>query len=237
MLALAGELHPQYHRPLAPHPEADRIERTPGRKMRARGIPSRITQVRIAQIAMQAQRFVVAARIRRFGSAMRSAAPGEAIAQRQPLAMRPELALVDFGRNEVRTSHFAHAPCQQFYSDRKPLLSHCSLWYVLFMAVERSEQLKSILAQEPNNTFARYALGMEYISAAQLELALQEFRTLLEVDANYANAFFMGAQALHRADRIEEAIAWLRDGIACAQRVGNRHAESEMQELLDELEA
>lgn len=104
------------------------------------------------------------------------------------------------------------------------------------MAVERMEQLISILALEPNNTFARYALGMEYASAGQTDAALQEFRTLLAVDANYANAFFMGAQALHRADRIPEAITWLRDGIACANRVGNRHAESEMQELLDELE-
>ncbi len=105
------------------------------------------------------------------------------------------------------------------------------------MAVERLEQLKLILAQEPNNTFARYALGMEYVSAGETDLALREFRTLLEVDANYANAFFMGAQALHCAERIEEAIAWLRDGIACAHRVGNRHAESEMQSLLEELEA
>ena len=97
-------------------------------------------------------------------------------------------------------------------------------------------QLKSILDQEPKNTFARYALGMEHSSAGETDAALGEFRVLLEVDANYANAFFMGAQALQHADRIDEAVQWLRDGIACAQRVGNRHAESEMQALLDELE-
>lgn len=105
------------------------------------------------------------------------------------------------------------------------------------MSVERLEQLKSILAQEPGNAFARYALGMEYVSAGQTDSALQEFRTLLELDANYPSAFFMGAQALQRAERIEEAIAWLHDGIACAHRVGNHHAESEMQSLLEELEA
>lgn len=105
------------------------------------------------------------------------------------------------------------------------------------MSVERLEQLKSILALDPANTFARYALGMEYSSGGETESALQEFRTLLEVDANYANAFFMGAQALQHAERIPEAVSWLQDGIACAQRVGNRHAESEMQSLLDELEA
>jgi Tfp pilus assembly protein PilF len=104
------------------------------------------------------------------------------------------------------------------------------------MSSERAEQLKSILAQDSRNTFARYALGMEYISSGETDSALQEFRAVLEVDANYANAFFMGAQALQQAERIPEAVQWLRDGIACAQRAGNRHAESEMLLLLEELE-
>ncbi len=105
------------------------------------------------------------------------------------------------------------------------------------MAPDRLEQLKAILALEPRNTFARYALGMEYSSAGETDMALQEFRTLLEVDANYANAFFMGAQALQNAGRIPEAVQWLRDGIICAHRVNNRHAENEMQSLLEELES
>jgi Tfp pilus assembly protein PilF len=105
------------------------------------------------------------------------------------------------------------------------------------MATERVEQLKSILAQDPASTFARYALGMEYMTAGDTDAALREFRAVLDVDANYANAWFMGAQALRQVERIAEAVAWLNDGIACAQRAGNRHAESEMQSLLDELEA
>jgi Tfp pilus assembly protein PilF len=105
------------------------------------------------------------------------------------------------------------------------------------MSAERVEQLKSILAQEPKSTFARYALAMEYLSAGDTDAALREFRAVLEVDANYANAWFMGAQALQQAERTPEAVQWLHDGIACAQRAGNRHAENEMQSLLEELEA
>ena len=104
------------------------------------------------------------------------------------------------------------------------------------MSTERAEQLKSILAQDSRNTFARYALAMEYMSSGETDSAVQEFRAVLEVDANYANAFFMGAQALQQAERIAEAVQWLRDGIVCAHRAGNRHAESEMQSLLEELE-
>ena len=105
------------------------------------------------------------------------------------------------------------------------------------MTAERMEQLKSILAQDPHSTFARYALGMEYMTTGEIDSALREFRSVLEVDANYANAWFMGAQALQQAARMPEAVQWLQDGIACAQRSGNRHAESEMQSLLDELQA
>jgi hypothetical protein len=78
---------------------------------------------------------------------------------------------------------------------------------------------------------------MEYSSLGDTDSAVQQFRMLLELDGNYVNAFFMGAQALQQAERDEEAIQWLRDGITCAQQVGNRHAESEMQTLLEELES
>jgi len=104
------------------------------------------------------------------------------------------------------------------------------------MSSERAEQLKAILKDQPENSFARYALGMEYASAGETDAALAEFRGAVTLDAKNANAFLMGAQALQQAERIAEAIAWLHEGIACAQQIGNRHAESEMQSLLDELE-
>jgi Tfp pilus assembly protein PilF len=104
------------------------------------------------------------------------------------------------------------------------------------MSSERAEQLKEILKDQPENSFARYALGIEYASAGETDAALAEFRGAVTLDAKNANAFLMGAQALQQAERIAEAIEWLHEGIACAKRLGNRHAESEMQSLLDELE-
>ena len=104
------------------------------------------------------------------------------------------------------------------------------------MSAERIDSLKTILQSEPQNTFARYALGMEYSSAGETDAAVAQFQTLLETDAKYANAYFMAAQALDHAGRTEEAAEWLRKGIQCAHEVGNRHAESEMQAMLDEIE-
>jgi hypothetical protein len=46
----------------------------------------------------------------------------------------------------------------------------------------------------------------------------------------------MSAQTLSTAGRKMEAIARLQGGISCAARTGNRHALSEMQSMLDELD-
>ena len=100
------------------------------------------------------------------------------------------------------------------------------------------EQLKSILAQDPKNTFARYALGMEYSSAGETDSAMQEFRTLLEAGRQTMRMpSSWGRRRCSTPSASRKPIQWLRDGIACAHRVGNRHAESEMQTLLEELES
>jgi len=104
-------------------------------------------------------------------------------------------------------------------------------------ANERIEHLRSVLQQEPGNTFARYALGMEYSSAGEVQAAVAEFRVLVEHNPDYANAYFMAAQALARAaGQTAEVKRWLEGGIAASRRSGNRHAESEMQQMLEELQ-
>lgn len=111
-----------------------------------------------------------------------------------------------------------------------------ALWYGFAMSQERVNQLKTILEGDPRNAFARYALGMEYASSGESAAAVEEYRTLLEHEPNYVNAFFMGAQALQQAGRRDEAMDWLRRGIECARKAGNRHAESEMTAMLEEME-
>ncbi len=100
----------------------------------------------------------------------------------------------------------------------------------------RIEMLQQILSQTPEHSMTRYALAMEYSNAGEVEKALGEFKTLIERDPNFVNGYFMAAQMLQRAERFEEAKKILEDGIAAAQRTNNRHAVSEMQALLDELE-
>ena len=100
----------------------------------------------------------------------------------------------------------------------------------------RVAALKDILAANPEDAFARYALGLEYSGAGDTDAAVAEFQRLLSSHPDYTNAYFMAAQTLSRADRNDEARALLTQGIESARRTRNQHAQAEMQGMLDELD-
>jgi len=101
--------------------------------------------------------------------------------------------------------------------------------------MDRIAVLTEILAANPEDTFARYGLAMEYSKAGQIEQALSEYKTLIEKNPDYTPAYFMAAQMLAGANRIDEAKRLLVDGISSARRTGNAHAQSEMTTMLEEL--
>jgi predicted Zn-dependent protease len=95
--------------------------------------------------------------------------------------------------------------------------------------------LNEILSQNPDDAFARYGLAMEYSKTGEIDRALQEFGKLLSAHPDYTAGYFMAAQALASANRVDEAKKMLVDGISSARRTGNSHAQSEMTAMLDEL--
>jgi len=101
--------------------------------------------------------------------------------------------------------------------------------------MDRIAMLTEILAASPDDPFARYGLAMEYSKGGDIERALAEFKTLLEKNPDYTPGYFMAAQTLAGADRVEEAKRMLVNGISSARRTGNQHAQSEMTAMLEEL--
>lgn len=101
--------------------------------------------------------------------------------------------------------------------------------------MDRIASLSEILAQDPNNAFARYGIAMEYANAGQHDRALEEFSKLISANPDYAAGYFMAAQTLVKAGRSDEAKKMLTDGIAAAARKRDSHAQSEMQAMLDDL--
>jgi predicted Zn-dependent protease len=102
--------------------------------------------------------------------------------------------------------------------------------------MDKIEGLKEILALDKKNSFARYGIAMELAGRGETDAALAEFDTLLANDPDYTAGYFMSAQTLAGAGRTAQAIERLKAGIASAARAGNRHALSEMQAMLDELD-
>jgi predicted Zn-dependent protease len=101
--------------------------------------------------------------------------------------------------------------------------------------MDRVAMLNEILAQNPNDAFARYGLALEYSNQGNADTALAEFKKLLAAHPDYTAGYFMAAQTLAKADRNDEARNMLADGIASAKRTGNAHAQSEMEGMLSEL--
>ena len=102
--------------------------------------------------------------------------------------------------------------------------------------MDRIALLTEVLAQNPTDAFARYGLALEYSNSGEVDRALEEFGRLLATHPDYTAGYFMAAQTLAKAERTEEARKMLVDGIACARKTGNGHAQSEMEGMLAELE-
>jgi len=100
----------------------------------------------------------------------------------------------------------------------------------------RLEVLKTMVAQNPNDSFSRYGLAMEYANSGNLEEAVAEYRALLAVNPNYSAAYYHGGQALAKLGRREEARTLYQHGIEATTRIGDLHARSEIEAALELLE-
>ena len=101
------------------------------------------------------------------------------------------------------------------------------------MATNRLEILRQMLAQDSNNSFARYGLAMEYVKSGALQPAVDEFEALLASDETYVAAYFHEGQALEKLGRITDARMTYEKGIVASTRKGDLHTRSEIQAALD----
>jgi tetratricopeptide (TPR) repeat protein len=103
------------------------------------------------------------------------------------------------------------------------------------MASTRLDILKNMVEQNPNDSFLRYGLAMEYKNAGNLEEATRAFRDLMAVNPDYSAAYFHGGQALEKLGKLEEAREMYQQGLEVTTRKGDLHTRSEIQTALDML--
>lgn len=103
------------------------------------------------------------------------------------------------------------------------------------MNVDKVVAFTGILAQNPDDAFARYGLAVEYGQRGETAMALQQFDELNRRHPDYTPGYQMAAQTLIAMGNVSQAQMRLHAGIASARRSGNRHALTEMEGMLDEL--
>ena len=95
--------------------------------------------------------------------------------------------------------------------------------------------LEEFVSKKPDDAFTRYGLAMECMNSGDASAADEQFRVLLERNADYVPAYLMYAQMLARESRGDEAKQVLSTGITAAIKKNDQHARSEMEALLADL--
>lgn len=101
---------------------------------------------------------------------------------------------------------------------------------------QRVQKLKELLENDPNDSFSRYALALEYMGMSDMQTAIEELERLIESDPKYLAAYHQLGQIYGTLNRTKEAKKTYRAGIDLAQELGEMKEGKEMSEELEELE-
>jgi len=101
---------------------------------------------------------------------------------------------------------------------------------------QRIQKLNEILEKDPNDTFSRYALALEYMGMSDLQTAIDELQKVIQHDPKYIPGYHQLGQIFGRLNRTQEAKNIYRKGIDIAQQSGEEKEAKEMREELEELE-
>lgn len=99
----------------------------------------------------------------------------------------------------------------------------------------RSDAMRKIVDATPNDPFPRYGLAMALRGEGALEAADVEFAELEKRFPDYVPQYLMHVQLLIQLQRRDDAYAAANRGVAAAQRKGDGHAVSELEQALEQL--
>ena len=90
------------------------------------------------------------------------------------------------------------------------------------------DSLEKLLGTPRDGSLLRYSLGLEYAKLNQWEKAIEHFRHSVAADPGYSAAWRALGKAFEAAGDAEGALGAYRDGIAAAQKKGDKQAGKEM---------
>jgi Tfp pilus assembly protein PilF len=101
--------------------------------------------------------------------------------------------------------------------------------------MNRIEILKGFLDDNPNDSFSRYALALEYVKLGQNDEAVREFEAVKKSDPDYVATYYQLGQLYQKVGQKHEAEKTFRTGITVAVKAGDEHTRSELEEALEAL--
>jgi tetratricopeptide (TPR) repeat protein len=103
------------------------------------------------------------------------------------------------------------------------------------MSNDRLAQLKDLLAEDPADSFVRYAIALELKRTGAMEQAATELEALLRDDPKYTAAYYQLALVLADLARIPDAVQACEAGSLQCLTTGERKARAELLELKNAL--
>jgi len=102
--------------------------------------------------------------------------------------------------------------------------------------MDPAQRFEALLAAGKDSALLRFSLGMHYLAAGDAARAAGHLRRAVEQDRDYSAAWKLLGKALADSGDAAGAICAYRDGIAAAERRGDKQAGKEMAVFLKRLE-
>ncbi|MBX2972937.1 MAG: hypothetical protein KF797_07535 [Flavobacteriales bacterium] len=103
------------------------------------------------------------------------------------------------------------------------------------MSTERLSQLREMLAEEPGDTFLRYAIALELKRAGDMDQAIADLQAILAGEPAHIASYHQLALMLADTGHVEDAIATCEAGALQCLVTGDRKARAELLELKEAL--
>jgi thioredoxin-like negative regulator of GroEL len=100
----------------------------------------------------------------------------------------------------------------------------------------RREMLEEFVAQDPDDSFSRYALALELEKEGNNQGAVPQLQEVLARDPGYVAAYYQLGRLLAMTGILDEARDVYRRGLVAATAANDQRARSEIQEALETLE-
>jgi Tfp pilus assembly protein PilF len=101
--------------------------------------------------------------------------------------------------------------------------------------MDRIERLKGFLSSNPEDSFVKHALALEYVKLNDEAQAKALFEEVLQANPDYIGSYYHLGKLLERINDPVGAIAIYEKGMQKAQELGERHAYGELRTAYEEL--